>query len=249
MKLEHPKQADIPRLKNLWQEAFGDTADFIDCFFSAAYDQSRCMCVSEAGQILAAAHWLDCHGPEGKLAYIYGVATAKSARGRGLCHGLMEKIHEKLLQLGYAGAVLVPGEASLAELYGAMGYAFFSGKREFEACRGKPTALRQIPADVFFALRKSFLPADAVLQEGENIRFLQAQASFAAGEDFLLAYTAAEGVLWGMELLGNGQRAPGILGTLGFEKGRFRTPGEEKFAMYKPLLSDTPPGWFGLAFD
>ena len=60
-----------------------------------------------------------------------------------------------------------------------------------------------------------------------------------------------EGFLWGLELLGNKEAAPGILKALGCMKGRFRTPGKDQpFAMYLPLTETAEkPAYFGLAFD
>ena len=90
-----------------------------------------------------------------------------------------------------------------------------------------------------------------MIQEGENLRFLSSMATLYAGEDFLLAAAEVDNTLWGMELLGNPDVAPGILKALGYGEGTFRLPGEEKsFAMYLPLSGDAQkPSYFGLAFD
>ena len=55
----------------------------------------------------------------------------------------------------------------------------------------------------------------------------------------------------GAELLGNAAAAPGILGALGFPRGRFRTPGGDlPGAMFRPLRENVKaPGYFGLVFE
>ena len=58
-------------------------------------------------------------------------------------------------------------------------------------------------------------------------------------------------MLFGAELLGNHESAPGILKALGFSRGSFRMPGDGKpFAMFHPLKPELPaPTYFGFAFD
>ena len=52
MNIKSPKNADIPALRSLWKEAFGDTDDFLDVFFSAAFADERAMCVTDKGEIV-----------------------------------------------------------------------------------------------------------------------------------------------------------------------------------------------------
>ena len=246
MNLNHPAAVQIPQLRRLWQEAFGDSDAALDCFFQAAYAPERCLCITDAGNVVAAAYWFSC----GEYAYIYAVATAKNHRGQGLCHKLMDAIHTLLTRQGYAGAMVVPGEESLRRFYAGMGYANFGGIREFSCqAASTPEALRQLRAAEFSAMRRQYLPAGAVVQEGENLAYLQTYAQFYAGKDFLLTVLQDGKVLQGLELLGNADAAAGILAALGANSGTFRTPGDTPFAMYKPLHSKKQPTYFGFAFD
>lgn len=246
MNLDHPVASQIPQLRALWQEAFGDSDAALDCFFDNAYAPERCLCIADADKVVAAAYWFGC----GEYAYIYAVATAKSHRGQGLCHKLMDAIHALLTRQGYIGAMVVPGEESLRKFYAGMGYENFGGIREF-TCQAaeKPVALRKVDAEEFAALRRKLLPTGAVVQEGENLAYLRAYAQFYAGADFLLTALWDGNELLGLELLGSAHAAPGILAALGAKNGTFRTPGENLFAMYKPLNSENPPTYFGFAFD
>ena len=88
-----------------------------------------------------------------------------------------------------------------------------------------------------------------MIQEGDCLAFLETYASLYAGEDFILAAYREEDTVSGLELLGNGEKAPQILYTLGAKQGSFRMPGIAPFAMWLPLTQLQKPSYFGLAFD
>lgn len=244
MKVECP--TEIRGLRRLWREAFGDTDEFLDLFFAHGFDPMRCRCIMAGGQPAAALYWLDCTCRGRTLAYIYAVATAKVHRGKGLCRALMADTHRLLAEQGCSGAVLVPGEPSLAAFYGAMGYTPCGGISELACIAAEEAAsLRPLSREEFAALRRQFLPDGGVIQEGAALEFLAAQADFYAGDDFLLAFSHGAGV----ELLGNTAAAPGILRALGAETGCFRVPGSDPFAMYLPFDDSPAPNYFGFAFD
>ncbi len=250
MNIDAPRPGMLPQLKALWKEAFGDPEAFIDLFFTTAYAPGRCLCLWQGQQVLAAAYWLDCACSGGKLAYIYAVATKKEARGRGLCHKLLGAIHEKLQEQGYAGAVLVPGAPELAKLYSHMGYAFFGGMDVLSAKSGEASeAFRSLQPMEYARLRRGLLPEGGIRQEAEGLRFLAGYARFAAGEDWLLAYTQENGAVFGIEWLGDPRKLPAVLAALGADSGRFRTPGTGAFAMHKPLSDGRTPTYLGFAFD
>jgi hypothetical protein len=102
----------------------------------------------------------------------------------------------------------------------------------------------------YLRLREKFLPAGSVVLEEQYLPFLDTQAEFYAGEDFLLAVQREESTLDGVELLGNPAVTPGILTALGAEAGTFRIPGNKPYAMYHSLDQVTPPPvYFGLGFQ
>ena len=250
MKPEHPQKEHIPALRKLWQAAFGDTDDFLDGFFATAFAPQRCLCVCRGEEVLSAAYWLDALLPEGKGAYIYAVATLEALRGKGLARMILRNIHENLAREGYVAAILVPGEPPLADFYGTMGFRFFAGIREPSALAKSPgVALRIITGAEYGQLRRQFLPEFSAIQEGESLAFLERYADLYAGDDFILAAYQEKDTISGLELLGNGEKTPNILHTLGAKHGTFRMPGEENFAMWLPLKAVADPAYFGLAFD
>lgn len=251
MKIDYPAEAQIPKLRKLWKEAFGDEDAFLDAFFSTAFAPDRCRCVTVDEKPVAALYWFDCQLEGQPVAYIYAVATAEAHRGRGICRALMENTHSHLAYLGYAGAVLVPCDPSLFQMYEGLGYRTCCRLSEFSCpAAEEPTALRKLDVESFCALRRKYLPAGSVLQEGVNLDFLQTMAKFYAGDGFLLTVAEGENGFFAPELLGNVHAAPSILTAFGEKEGVFRTPGGDKpFAMYRPFGQLPAPRYFGFAFD
>ena len=251
MKIDYPAQDQIPKLRKLWKEAFGDDDAFLDTFYSTAFAPDRCRCVTMDGNPVAALYWFDCSFDGKPIAYIYAVATKEVYRGKGLCRALMENAHSHLTYLGYAGAVLVPGTQALFGMYETFGYRTCCMISEFPcAAAEEPVSPRAIDTEEFCALRRKFLSAGSVLQEGVNLEFLQTMAKFYAGEDFLLTVADTDGAFFAPELLGNVHAAPSILTAFGKKEGVFRTPGGDKpYAMYKALGAPELPRYFGFAFD
>ena len=256
MTIDTPSSSQISQLWSLWREAFGDSGEFLEAFFETAYSPDRCLCAAENGTVTAAVYWFDCTCRGKPVAYIYALATAMEHRGRGIAHRLMDTVHHTLEQQGYEGIVLVPGTEALRGFYEAMGYYTCSRISEF-VCAGAAdeVQLRRVTPQEYARQRRellSLLAPDAVIQENENLAFLATQASLYIGQNFLLAAHGDADTLVGIELLGDAHMAPGIVQTLGYTKGSFRTQGNGgDFAMYRPLGCSElpPPSYFGLAFD
>ena len=238
---------DVPGLRQLWKLAFGDTDAFLDSFFSTAYSPDRCHLLKVDGRVAAALYWFRCSCDEQRIAYVYAVATHPDFRGQGLCRKLMQETHALLTRQGYDAVMLVPQDAGLRKMYAAMGYRDATAVTEFTCQAGEPIPLTELDADAYVTLRRQFLPAGAVVQEGENLRFLNTYARFYRGDDCLLAVSGSQI----LELLGSRENAPGILAALGLAEGSFRTPGQDiPYAMFLPLGEYAPmPSYFGFAFD
>ncbi len=252
MVIDYPRESQLPQLRQLWKIAFGDTDEFLDGFYETGFSPERCCCVTEGDTVAAMLYWFDCEYAGQKLAYLYAVATHPDYRNRGLCRKLMADTHAVLASQGYAGAILVPQQEPLRKMYASMGYADCGAVSEINCVPAeKAVPLRKIDGAEFAALRRQYLPKGGVIQEGEGIAFLERTYELYAGEDFLLTAFLEDGFLFGAELLGNRDAAPGSLKALGCLRGRFRTPGDTMpFAMFRPLAENAvPPTYFGLAFD
>lgn len=253
MIFKSPGQEQIPLLRCLWKQAFGDTEEYLDAFFGTAFLPERSLCAFDGEVLTGMLFWFDVSCEERKMAYLYAVATAPEYRGRGVCRQLMTRTQELLRARGYAGAMLVPVTDALRQMYASFGYSDCTGISEtFCAAGTVPAPLHRIDTAEYARLRRQLLPAGGVVQEKENLALLETQVKFYRGADFLLAARhMEEGALFGTELLGNAAAAPGILLALGCPRGTFRTPGNKiPYAMFLPLEEGAQaPRYFGFSFD
>ena len=252
MKIDFPVPKQYKQLISLWQEAFGDTEEFIDGFFCTAFSPARCRCMVINKKVVAALYWMDVRLGKQRFAYVYAVAVAEARRGKGLSRKLMEDAQAHLTLRGYDGVLLVPQDEQLRTMYEKLGYANCTTVSEFPARAGEEAAvLQRIDREEYAKLRRTMLPAGSAVEEDENIAFLETMAFFYRGENLLLAAHAENGKLWCPELLGDVAAAPGILKALKCSEGHFRSPGEGfLFAMFLPLTEEAaPPTHLALAFD
>ena len=223
---------DIPFLRRLLQQAFGDSDAFLDIFFSLGFSPERCRCIREDGKPVAALYWFDCDWKGKKAAYIYAVATHTAHRGKGLCRRLMEDTHAHLQAHGYAGAALVPADKGLSALYAKFGY------RDF--CPIKKAAAENIPAATaiekaeYAQLRQKLAGENALLHSDTALGFLAAYGEF---------YKTENGIFCGYR---EGAR-------FRFEEALGVAVEEEAFpvcAMYLPLDGeDTLPDYFAISLN
>ncbi len=252
MTIDMPSPGQLPQLRALWQTAFGDSGEFLDSFFTIAFSPRRCRCVTVDGDIAAALYWFDVSCEGQKMAYLYAVATAPAYREQGFCRRLMADTHRHLGASGYHAALLVPEGEALSRMYRGLGYQDGPQIREFVcAADTEPAPIHQIDKLEYARLRRGYLPQCSVVQEGESLAFLSAQARFYAGPGYIAAIHQEADAIMGLELLGDPSAAPGILLSLGAGYGTFRTPGRSRaFAMFLPLTSEAVrPEYFAFAFD
>ena len=252
MKIDHPKKTQIPALRKLWQEVFGDSDDFLDSFFALGFSCSHCLCAMEQENLAGAMYWLD-HTCRGKrLAYLYAVATHPDYRGQGICRRLTLRVMELLRRQGYAGIILVPAEPGLVSMYEKLGFVPSSTLDLIRCSRGEtPTLLHAVDPAEYNALRNRLAPEDSALLTKQTLRFLASQAEFFAGDEWVLAAWRQEQTLTGLEYLGSAALLPGILNALSCTQGCFRTPGSVRpFAMFAALSpGEKCPAHVGFAFD
>ena len=253
MIIKPPGGEEIPALRALWKEAFEDTDVFLDSFFESAFCADRCRCVTVDHTLAAALYWFDCEYRDEKVAYLYAIATLKSYRGRGLCRKLMDEAHSILKKAGYVCVILVPGEKSLFDFYGKMGYRVFSLVDEKHiAASYQKIELKRIDSLEYGRIRRGLLPENSVIQEKECLDYLGAYAELYKGEGILCACVRNGDSVRITELLGNTSYGGGIVHALGCKTGLVRAAGDSReFSMYLPLCEkkiDTF-AYFGLAFD
>ena len=131
MIIKAPQTSNIPALRALWKNSFGDTDAILDAFFQTAFSQKRSLCAIIKDEVVGMLYWFDCTYQGQKIAYLYAVATHKTYRGRGICHRLMDATHQLLKERGYVGVILVPEESYLFDFYRKIGYKTCAGVSVF----------------------------------------------------------------------------------------------------------------------
>ena len=131
MRSDFPALTNIPDLRQVWKESFGDDEIFLDDFFSAAFLPDHCRCVLDGDRAVAAVYWMDCTCDGHRLAYIYALAVRPDHRGQGMSRYLMADARNILTARGYEGILLVPGDGGLREMYRAMDFTDCTSIREY----------------------------------------------------------------------------------------------------------------------
>ena len=252
MDFDFPAPHQVPQLRSLWRQAFGDGEEFLDAFFSLCFSPKRSRCVLRDGEVVSALYWFDFTCRDQKMAYLYAIATREDCRHQGLCRALLEDTRKVLEEQGYSAALLCPENESLAQMYAGQGYLPVCKIAEVTRSAGEhPVSLRRVSPEEYALLRSRFLPEGGAQPEESFFMLLARDAELFAGEDFLLAARKQGDTLFAVELLGNREAAPGILAALSCREGTFRMPGSTRdFAMFLPLTPGTQaPAYFGLALD
>lgn len=251
MIIDSVSRSQFSELRTLWAEAFGDENEF-DVFFASAFSQSRCRVALIDNKIAAALYWFDCEIADTKMAYIYGVATKKEHQNKGIARALIENTHIHLRTLEYSSAILVPSNKQLFSFYEKLGYKHCTNIQQFTANSSNNKAeLVRIDSTEYSIQRKRMLPENSIIQDNENIIFLERIADLYLGDDFLLAVRKDPAEFLAYEMLGNIDKASDVLKALGFDQGIFRTYGGNlPFTMLIELNKNAvAPYYFGLAFD
>lgn len=265
------RAGDIPELKRLWQEAFGDDAALIDAFFSSLYRPDSVFVVRDGETVAAMACHLPmtiCHENRGWAAsYLYAVATDKRYRGHGLCGQLLGFAAGYLPSTGSKALLLVPGSTSLREFYRRRGFADFTTADLREWTVGPVDGtVEAVEAPVYLELREQLLASQAYVScPVPVLEFQKTLAELYGGGLYRLSRGDREGcacvavdgngraIVY--ELLWPGDRAEGAAlaaSAVGTRKALCRTPGDgQPFAMVHWLTRapDLPIPYLGIALD
>ncbi len=248
MIIDNPGPRHIPALRSLWHQAFGDREEFIDCFFEKGFSYDRCRCVFSEGEPIGAVYFFEGSWRGEKIAYLYGLAIEENHQKQGFSRLLLADTHANLLQMGFTGAVIHPGDDGLRQYYERLGYRVFGGREERVCAMALPViTATQLGCLAYEQQRRAFLPSDGILQEGAFTEFLQSQATLYGGEDFVAA-VSEDGMV--LEFLGNAKQIPHFLASMQIPSAVVRTPGNNTPSMYLDFFGRQPsPAYFGLPMD
>ena len=193
---------DRPQLKELWQIAFGDSAEYIEAYFDCFLRADTCVVAEADGSVVSAMHIL----PDIRLfpyrnsvltaGYTYALATLPAWRGRGIGSAVYRAACSKALETADAACVL-PAEEALYPFYeNTSGAHPFGGIREGRVSgaelAGLPTrAAVRAPVGQYAGMREWFLsgmphavfPDDMYdLMESSGTEFFMMEDGIAAAE-------------------------------------------------------------------
>lgn len=118
---------DVPRLRELWTVAFGDSDAYQDNFFLHYYTPDRVLVLEVDNTVYAMTAWFgsELALPEGKAfrcGYLYAVATDPEKRGLGYASALLSFCDSYLKQHGYHAVSTVPARPDLHIFFGQNGF-------------------------------------------------------------------------------------------------------------------------------
>lgn len=129
--IRRARRADIPRLMELWQAAFGDSREYISFFFQHRFSPQDTFLHEEEGRPVSAFYLLDARlcGAEAAytVKYLYAACTDAAFRGQGLMRSLIECAARALAESGVDCIALAPASQGLFHYYAGCGFqsAFF----------------------------------------------------------------------------------------------------------------------------
>lgn len=119
------KAKDIPQLRALWQECFGDSDAFCDWFFAERFGPALSTVAEEGGQILSAVHgWpytLRIRNKAIPSIMMCGVSTHPAARGRGLMRGCISLFMNSARSKGFLALLQKPVDFAIYRWCGHYG--------------------------------------------------------------------------------------------------------------------------------
>lgn len=153
--IRYATENDKHSLISLWQEAFGDSEEYILRFLNSFFNSSNTPVVEADGEIAAMLFLLDgsmnIGGRIYPAYYLYAACTQKKYRGRGFMGELLEFSAKEARKRGRAYICLKPGEKSLFDFYAKHGYLGIFGRRNITVERQSDEAFFELceQADLF----------------------------------------------------------------------------------------------------
>ncbi|MDR3252535.1 MAG: GNAT family N-acetyltransferase [Tannerella sp.] len=120
--ITHPSsRGDKKALALLWKEIFGDADAFVNLFFSSMYKPANALIIRDRDTIVSALYILPYRVKIGvrtfPSAYICGVCTRPSERGKGYMKALMQAAMDEIRSKGYVLATLIPANERVRDFY------------------------------------------------------------------------------------------------------------------------------------
>ena len=121
--LTTPANSDIPQLKVLWQDIFGDDTKDIDEFFKTLFVHKNTLIWKSNDKVVSMLYML----PYEHNIYLYALATLPDYRGRGIMKKLINEACEIAKKHGAKAVFLIPA-TGMEAYYEQFGFTIYSGK-------------------------------------------------------------------------------------------------------------------------
>ena len=232
---------DEGQMKTLWKACFGDEDWYIDGFFAKGYTPGQGMVLEAEGRIasMLLTFSQEIVAPDRTglpVWYVYAFCTHPDAQSRGFGRRLLAWTETQAAQQGKRGVVMVPGERSLFDFYGTLGYQTCFSTWEQIISRENPAAappqVTSCTLKDYQRLRAKWLQGSWWMRYPEESAAWQAQLCRESGGGL---YRIGDGIAaaecWGgavtvKELLSDCpvQAAQALLSVLGAEQALVRGP-------------------------
>ncbi|MDO4703882.1 GNAT family N-acetyltransferase [Tannerella sp.] len=115
------------QLETLWQTVFQDSDEYVRMFFDRVYRPENTFVIEREGRgvvamLQAVPYEVKIESAVLPCAYVCGVCTHPSERGKGYMKALMQDAMQAMRKRGFALSVLIPAEPWLFEVYRCYGY-------------------------------------------------------------------------------------------------------------------------------
>lgn len=126
MKIGFASNSSKAGLKALWRAAFHDPEEYIDLFLERRFRPEQTLCAFDGARPVSMVFLLPLEVTSGErrypAQYLYGVATDRDYRARGLSGALIERAQQTLSERGGALSMLVPAGEGLFSFYRKRGF-------------------------------------------------------------------------------------------------------------------------------
>ncbi len=106
----------------LWKEVFGDSDEFIKQFMARYFSHEGMFCIEQDGKLQSMLHLVPFELDGMPVAYMYAVATAAEARGKGYATKLIGQAVKKAKAEGYKAIATLPADEGLHGFYARFGF-------------------------------------------------------------------------------------------------------------------------------
>ncbi|MEG1779325.1 MAG: GNAT family N-acetyltransferase, partial [Oscillospiraceae bacterium] len=175
----------------LWQEAFGDTKEYIEMFLNQKANNDNILLYKKDNVVISMLFILPCRLVQGEVsypcAYLYCLATLKEYRGNGISTKLLDFADKLLIKRGYAAAVLVPANELLFMFYNKRGYSIQGGVNTLVLNADKLSGnsdieFTNITAENIVNLRKQYFGSCYLEWDLDAVKYIIKEIQFVGGD-------------------------------------------------------------------